>query len=226
MSQHLYHSTDHPSGMSNHHTYMHRASNTRILLHVQVHYRFAQRARRTKSHSPRHRGSPRRLRVASRTPSHASRSVRKDRAQDRSHTATGSRTRYCVARSWLLGPSAHRWAHGPDELTLPVSRPAQTTAVLVPSDIKDPGPQEACSIRRRGSSDHRPEMICVTECRDESGWSVNAEASSARDATFRAQRAPEAQRRPRRSHKQRQVAPWWSWTPCLLPLPGAAFRDA
>ena len=159
--------------MSNHHTYMHRASNTRILLHVQVHYRFAQRARRTKSHSPRHRGSPRRLRVASRTPSHASRSVRKDRAQDRSHTATGSRTRYCVARSWLLGPSAHRWAHGPDELTLPVSRPAQTTAVLVPSDIKDPGPQEACSIRRRGSSDHRPEMICVTECRDESGWSVN-----------------------------------------------------
>lgn len=199
-----------------------------MALHSTIHMHICSTSDRlADEHADAARGcSPRRLRVASRTPSHASRSVRKDRAQDRSHTATGSRTRYCVARSWLLGPSAHRWAHGPDELTLPVSRPAQTTAVLVPSDIKDPGPQEACSIRRRGSSDHRPEMICVTECRDESGWSVNAEAGSARDATFRAQRAPEAQRRPRRSHKQRQVAPWWSWTPCLLPLPGAAFRDA
>ena len=103
MSQHLYHSTDHPSGMSNHHTYMHRASNTRILLHVQVHYGFAQRARRTKSHSPRHRGSPRWSRAARRTPSCTPRIVRKDRAHDRSPTPTGSRTRHCVARSWLLG---------------------------------------------------------------------------------------------------------------------------
>ena len=107
-----------------------------------------------------------------------------------------------------------------------MSRPAPPTAVPTWQGIKEHGPLEEIGIWRRASGDTCLNTTCVTECRDESDWSVVVEAYGAREVEIRAHCRPEPPRRPQRCQRQRQSAPWWSWTPCLLPLPEAASRGA
>ena len=94
-----------------------------------------------------------------------------------------NRIAHTVRRSAHLafGQSAHGWAHGPDLIALPVSRPAPPTAVPVSKDVKEHGPLEELGIWRRGSGDIRLKTTCVRECRDESDWSMIVEVCGARE---------------------------------------------